>query len=138
MCLPPFTFDNARGFSHLSSKLNDVFVLIKLVDNFLTNLPKTNMITVLTRTKSAPCLKVAIVGAQELVFIIVLKICKYQYLLFLLRHKQKQIRMNYSKYSRAAEGEKGRSNKTFYVITCTKCRKRMVERIKHGYNTFKK
>ena len=36
--------------------------------------------------------------------------------------------MNYSKYSRAAEEEKGRSNKTFYVITCTKYRKRMVKR----------
>ena len=38
----------------------------------------------------------------------------------------------YSKYSRAAEEEKGKNNKMFYVITCTKCRKRMVEKIKHG------
>ena len=52
-----------------------------------------------------------------------------QYLLFLFCHKQKQVRMNYSKYSRVAEEEKGRSNKTFYVITCTKCRKRIMERI---------
>ena len=47
-----------------------------------------------------------------------------------------EVRMNYNKYSRAAEEEKGRSNKTIYVITCTKYGKRMVKRIKQQH--FKK